>query len=60
MDARRLCIQEGHIPTNEELAKRVGIRAEKLESLLLSSRNPLSIQERAWTDMDVTFQVSLI
>lgn len=58
-DARRLCIQEGHIPTNQDLAKRVGIRVEKLESLLKSCRIPLSIQERAWKpwiDQDVTIQ----
>lgn len=55
-DARRLCIQEGHFPTNKELAQRVGIRVEKLESLLSNTRNPLSIQERAWIDQDVTVQ----
>lgn len=55
-DARRLCIQEGHIPDNRELAKRVGIRIERLESLLKSARSPCSIQERAWIDQDVTYQ----
>lgn len=54
--ARRLCRQEGHTPTSEELAKRVGIRVERLQSVLMTSRNPLSIQERAWADQDVTFQ----
>lgn len=55
-NARRLCIQEGHVPTNEEIAKRVGISVEKLETLLLTTRNPVSIQKCAWTDQDVTFQ----
>lgn len=55
-DARKLCIQEGHNPTNEELAKRTGIKIKRLESLLSNSRNPLSIQERAWLDQDVTIQ----
>lgn len=56
-NARRLYIQEGHAPTNEEIAKRVGISVEKLKALLLTTRNPISIQECAWTDQDVTFQV---
>lgn len=56
-EARRLCIQEGLLPTNEEIAKRVGITVQKLENLLLNSRNPISIQRRPWVDQDVTFQV---
>ncbi|XP_010907040.2 RNA polymerase sigma factor sigF, chloroplastic [Elaeis guineensis] len=55
-NARRLFIQEGHAPTNEEIAKRVGISVEKLEALLLTTRNPISIQECVWTDQDVKFQ----
>ncbi|RWW67225.1 hypothetical protein BHE74_00025347 [Ensete ventricosum] len=51
---RRLCIQEGQLPTNEEIAKRVGITVKKLEKLLLYFRDPVSIQEHAW--QDVTFQ----
>ncbi|URD82943.1 RNA polymerase sigma factor [Musa troglodytarum] len=54
--ARRLCLQEGLLPTNEEIAKRVGITVQKLENLLLNSRNPISIQRRPWLDQDVTFQ----
>ncbi|KAJ0970312.1 hypothetical protein J5N97_023189 [Dioscorea zingiberensis] len=54
--ARRSCIQEGSIPTNEELAKRVGITVAKLQTLLSLSRNPLSLEERPWADQDVTFQ----
>lgn len=53
---RKLYIQEGHQPTNEELAKRVGITVEKLEMLLVSARNPISIQQAAWQDEGVTFQ----
>ncbi|CAL9077849.1 unnamed protein product [Musa acuminata var. zebrina] len=52
--ARRLCIQEGRLPTNEEIAKRVGITVKKLEKLLLYFRDPVSIQEHAW--QNVTFQ----
>ncbi|KAG6495462.1 hypothetical protein ZIOFF_043287 [Zingiber officinale] len=56
-NARRLCIQEGHLPTNEEVAKRVGITVDKLESLLLNTRIPVSIEGRPWSDHDATFQV---
>ncbi|WOK98981.1 RNA polymerase sigma factor sigF, chloroplastic [Canna indica] len=52
--ARRLCIQDGHLPTNEEIAERVGITAKKLEKLLLVSRDPVSIHQRIW--QDITFQ----
>lgn len=55
-DARRLYNQEGHLPMNEELAKRAGISIEKLESLLITSRSPISIQDCAWLDQDVTYQ----
>ncbi|CAL9206714.1 unnamed protein product [Musa hybrid cultivar] len=55
-EARRLCIQEGLLPTNEEIAKRVGITVQKLENLLLNSRYPISIQRRPWLDQDITFQ----
>ncbi|WOL10694.1 RNA polymerase sigma factor sigF, chloroplastic [Canna indica] len=57
--ARRLCIQEGLVPTHEEVAKRAGITVPKLESLLLNSRNPVSIQQRPWFDQDVTLQFVL-
>ncbi|URD96420.1 RNA polymerase sigma factor [Musa troglodytarum] len=52
--ATRLCIQEGQLPTNEEIAKRVGVTVKKLEKLLLYFRDPVSIQEHAW--QNVTFQ----
>ncbi|XXG40584.1 hypothetical protein AAC387_Pa01g1265 [Persea americana] len=53
---RRLFIQEGHQPTNEELARRVGIRVEKLEMVLASARSPVSMQQSVWQDEGVTFQ----
>ncbi|RZR75423.1 hypothetical protein BHM03_00057000 [Ensete ventricosum] len=56
-EAKRLCIQEGLVPTNEEIAKRVGITVQKLENLLLNSKNPISIQRCPWSDQNVTFQV---
>ncbi|KAJ8510743.1 hypothetical protein OPV22_001177 [Ensete ventricosum] len=55
-EAKRLCIQEGLLPTNEEIAKRVGITVQKLENLLLNSKNPISIQRCPWSDQNVTFQ----
>lgn len=56
-NVRRLFIQEGHQPTNEELARRVGIRVEKLEMVLASARSPVSMQQSVWQDEGVTFQV---
>ncbi|CAA6667533.1 unnamed protein product [Spirodela intermedia] len=55
-NTRVLYIQEGHVPTNEELARRVGISKERLERVLTSARSPVSIQDRAWTDQDITVQ----
>ncbi|KAF3784148.1 RNA polymerase sigma factor [Nymphaea thermarum] len=55
-DARRVCIQEGHTPTNEELARRIGITVERLTEILLSTRKPTSLQQPTWVDQDVTFQ----
>ncbi|KAK1284465.1 hypothetical protein QJS10_CPB21g00340 [Acorus calamus] len=54
--AKRLCILKGHHPTNIELARQVGITVEKLETLFVVSRNPVSIQERPWLDQQTTFQ----
>ncbi|XP_042512732.1 RNA polymerase sigma factor sigF, chloroplastic [Macadamia integrifolia] len=54
--AKNLCIREGFNPTNEQLAKRVGITVQKLERLLLSTRRPLSMQQEVWADQDTTFQ----
>ncbi|XP_031503359.1 RNA polymerase sigma factor sigF, chloroplastic [Nymphaea colorata] len=55
-DTRRLCIQEGHTPTNEELARRIGITVERLTEILMSTRKPTSLQQSTWMDQDVTFQ----
>lgn len=56
-EAKRSFIREGkHQPTKEEIAARSGITINKLESLLFSSRTPLSIQQTIWTDQDTTFQ----
>ncbi|XP_047332008.1 RNA polymerase sigma factor sigF, chloroplastic-like isoform X2 [Impatiens glandulifera] len=56
-EAKRSIVREGnHQPTKEEIAIRSGITMDKLDSLLFSSRNPLSIQQAIWTDQDATFQ----
>lgn len=56
-NAKELFIKEGHQPTNEELAKRIGFTVGKLERLLVSTRLPLSMQRQVWSDQDTTFQV---
>ncbi|KAF5471856.1 hypothetical protein F2P56_008622 [Juglans regia] len=57
MESKRLLIQEGnHLPTNEELARHVGITVNKLEKLLCTTRLPLSMQRPVWADQDTTFQ----
>ncbi|XP_078442306.1 RNApolymerase sigma-subunit F [Wolffia australiana] len=53
---RRLYLQEGYVPTNEELARRVGITKERLERVVASARSPVSIQDHAWADQDITVQ----
>ncbi|XP_028556214.1 RNA polymerase sigma factor sigF, chloroplastic isoform X2 [Dendrobium catenatum] len=58
-DARRICLQEGLTPTNEEVAKRAGMHVGKLVNLLKISRNPISIQGHTWIDQDITFQLVL-
>ncbi|ERM94834.1 hypothetical protein AMTR_s00009p00072720 [Amborella trichopoda] len=55
-NARRLYFQEGHRPTNEELAQRVGITVDKLETVRVFSKLPVSIQQPVWSDQDVTIQ----
>ncbi|CAN6462266.1 unnamed protein product [Victoria cruziana] len=55
-DTRRLCIQEGHAPTNEELARRTGITVERLTDILTSTRKQTSLKQSTWMDQDVTFQ----
>ncbi|PIA31097.1 hypothetical protein AQUCO_05300136v1 [Aquilegia coerulea] len=55
-NAKTECIQEGCDPTNEELARRIGITVEKLASILASTQMPLSMQQPVWADQDTTFQ----
>lgn len=55
--AEKQLIQESYQPpTDEELASRMGITAEKLKSLLNSTRKPLSLQRQVWPDQDTTFE----
>ncbi|KAG9441827.1 hypothetical protein H6P81_017681 [Aristolochia fimbriata] len=55
--ARKSFIQQGHLPSIEDLAKSMGMPVVKLERLLLTARNPVSIQQPAFgSDQDVTFQ----
>ncbi|KAK7396579.1 hypothetical protein VNO78_17684 [Psophocarpus tetragonolobus] len=57
IEAKKSFIQEGNLrPTNEELARRVGITVDKLENLLFASRIPISMQKTVWTDQDTIFQ----
>ncbi|KAK7378654.1 hypothetical protein VNO80_04100 [Phaseolus coccineus] len=57
IEAKKSFIQEGNIhPSKEELARRVGITVDKLESLLFASRNPISMQQSVWADQETTFQ----
>ncbi|KAK7279328.1 hypothetical protein RJT34_24376 [Clitoria ternatea] len=57
MEAKKLYIQEGNLhPTKEELARRVGITVDKINSLLFAARVPISMQQTVWTDQDTTFQ----
>ncbi|XP_068645990.1 RNA polymerase sigma factor sigF, chloroplastic isoform X2 [Aristolochia californica] len=55
--AKKSFIQKGHFPSNEDLAKSLGISVVKLERLLFTTQKPVSIQQPAWgSDQDVTFQ----
>ncbi|XP_022634955.1 RNA polymerase sigma factor sigF, chloroplastic isoform X4 [Vigna radiata var. radiata] len=57
IEAKKLFIQEGNInPSKEELARRVGITIDKLETLVFASRNPISMQQAVWADQETTFQ----
>ncbi|KAL9235913.1 hypothetical protein vseg_010638 [Gypsophila vaccaria] len=57
LEAKKLCIQEGnHNPTDEDLAKRIGITVEKLGNVMSLMRYPLSMQQPVWADQDTTFQ----
>lgn len=58
MEAKKLYIQEGNLhPTKEELARRVGITADKIGQLLFVARYPISMQQTVWADQETTFQV---
>ncbi|XP_068473335.1 RNA polymerase sigma factor sigF, chloroplastic-like isoform X3 [Phaseolus vulgaris] len=58
LEAKKSFIQEGNIhPSKEELARRVGITVDKLENLLFTSRNPISMQQSVWADQETTFQL---
>jgi len=58
IEAKKSFIQEGNIhPSKEELARRVGITIDKLETLLFASRHPISMQQTVWADQETTFQV---
>lgn len=57
-DARNSYKVVGHLPSNEDVAKDVGISVAKLETLLRAAQVPVSIQQRAWgSEGDITFQV---
>lgn len=59
LEAKRSCIQEGnHNPSQEDLARRVGITVEKLQKLLYMTRTPLSLQQPVWADQETTLQVT--
>lgn len=59
VEAKRLCIKDGnHRPKTEDIAARVGMTVEKLESFLSSVRKPVSIDQPVWTDQSTTYQVS--
>lgn len=56
-EARSSFFEEGnHGPSSEELARRVGIKVERLEKLLSAARLPLSIEEPVWPGQNTTFQ----
>ncbi|CAI9097986.1 OLC1v1034519C2 [Oldenlandia corymbosa var. corymbosa] len=56
-EAKRQCIQKGiRYPSKEDVASEAGITVEKLESLLLTARMPVSMQQTVWTDQKTTFQ----
>jgi len=57
-EAKKSYIKEGNLrPTKEEIAERVGIKVDRLEVLLLSTRTPLSMERAVWANQDTTFQV---
>ncbi|KAI5395630.1 RNA polymerase sigma factor sigF, chloroplastic [Lathyrus oleraceus] len=57
LEAKKLYMEEGNInPSREELARRVGISADKVDTLLFVARTPISMQKTVGADTDTTFQ----
>ncbi|CAK8571613.1 unnamed protein product [Lathyrus sativus] len=57
MEAKKLYTEEGNVnPSKEELARRVGISAGKVDLLLFVARSPISMQKTVGADTDTTFQ----
>jgi DNA-directed RNA polymerase sigma subunit (sigma70/sigma32) len=58
LDAKKLYMEEGNLnPTKEELARRAGMTTSKVDSLLLVSRIPISMQKTVGADTDTLLQV---
>ncbi|XP_073154205.1 RNA polymerase sigma factor sigF, chloroplastic [Henckelia pumila] len=56
-EAKKVCVQRGnHNPKKEDIAACAGMTVEKLESLLYTTRMPVSMQQPIWMDQDTTFQ----
>ncbi|XP_078175035.1 RNA polymerase sigma factor sigF, chloroplastic-like isoform X2 [Carex rostrata] len=54
---KKLCIQEGCAPQEEEIARRVGITTQKLRKVLWYGREPVSLDKRIiWHGLVVTYQ----
>ncbi|KAJ4778681.1 RNA polymerase sigma factor [Rhynchospora pubera] len=55
---KKLCVQEGYAPKLEEIARRIGIRTEKLRRLLWYGREPVSLNDRifTWYCEDLTYE----
>ncbi|KAL5067852.1 hypothetical protein RYX36_018739 [Vicia faba] len=57
LEAKKLYMEEGNLnPSRKELARRVGIAAEKVDSLLFVARIPISMQKTVGAETDTTFQ----
>ncbi|WJX18141.1 hypothetical protein P8452_07975 [Trifolium repens] len=57
LDAKKLYMEEGNLnPTKEELARRAGMTTSKVDSLLLVSRIPISMQKTVGAETDTLLQ----
>ncbi|XP_045792576.1 RNA polymerase sigma factor sigF, chloroplastic-like [Trifolium pratense] len=57
MEAKKLYMEEGNLnPSKEELGRRVGMTAGKVESLLFVARTPISMQKTVGADTDTILQ----